>query len=208
MKQLLFISAALLAVSIQTIFAQDASQDGFIPLFDGKTLDGWERVGGDDTSKWAVENGAMVSGGKASMLVYTKGPYKNFRYRTEVKINDKGNSGLYFRTTRKPTFSDGHEAQINSSHGDPIRTGSLYNFCHVYKRLVEPDTWFKYEIECKDTVWRSKPITQIKVIVNGDELYQYHDFAKTWGEGYFAFQHHDPGSIVQIRKVELKVLPD
>ena len=80
------------------------------------------------------------------MLVCTKGPYKNFRYRAEVKISDKGNSGLYFRTTRKSTFSDGYEAQIDSTHRDPIRTGSLYGFCHVYKRLVEPDTWFTYEI--------------------------------------------------------------
>ena len=103
-------------------------------LFDGKTMDGWEKVG-NEKSVWEVKDGALCGSGPASMLVCTKGPYKNFRYRAEVKINDKGNSGLYFRTTRKPGFSNGYEAQIDSTHRDPIRTGSLYGMCHVYKRL-------------------------------------------------------------------------
>ena len=185
----------------------DADEPAFTSLFDGKTLDGWERVG-NEQSIWEVKDGAMTATGPASMLVCTKGPYKNFRYRAEVKISDGGNSGLYFRTTRKPTFSDGYEAQIDSTHKDPIRTGSLYGFCHVYKRLVEPDTWFNYEIQARDDVWRGRQVTKIKITVNGDELYEYFDFDQTWKDGYFAFQHHDPGSKVMIRKVEVLPLED
>ena len=187
--------------------AADPASEAFVPLFDGKTLDGWEKVGKED-SVWEVKDGAICGSGSASMLVCTKGPYKNFRYRAEVKINDKGNSGMYFRTTRKPVFSDGYEAQIDSTHSDPIRTGSLYNFCHVHRRLVEPDAWFTYELQVRDDVWRGKPVTKIKVTVNGDELYEYHDFALSWKDGYFAFQQHDPGSKVAIRKVEVLVLED
>lgn len=187
--------------------AADPASEAFVPLFDGKTLDGWEKVGKED-SVWEVKDGAICGFGSASMLVCTKGPYKNFRYRAEVKINDKGNSGMYFRTTRKPVFSDGYEAQIDSTHSDPIRTGSLYNFCHVHRRLVEPDAWFTYELQVRDDVWRGKPVTKIKVTVNGDELYEYHDFALSWKDGYFAFQQHDPGSKVAIRKVEVLVLED
>jgi hypothetical protein len=183
-----------------------AEEKDWVALFDGKTMDGWEKVG-NDKSVWEVSEGALCGSGPASMLVCTKGPYKNFRYRAEIKINDKGNSGLYFRTTRKPTFSDGYEAQIDSTHRDPIRTGSLYGLCHVYKRLVEPDTWFKYEIEVRDDVWRSKPVTRIKVTVDGNELYEYLDFAQTFKAGHFAFQQHDPGSKVCIRKVEVMELP-
>ena len=46
------------------------------------------------------------------MLFSPKGEYKNFRVRAEIKINDKGNSGLYFRTAKKPSFTDGYEAQV------------------------------------------------------------------------------------------------
>jgi len=176
-------------------------------LFDGASLDGWETVG-KEGSVWEVKDGAMTGSGPASMLVCTKGPYKNFRYRAEVKISDGGNSGLYFRTTRKPTFSDGYEAQIDSTHRDPIRTGSLYGFCHVYKQVVKPDTWFTYEIEVRDDVWRGREMTRIKITVDGDELYEYMDFAKTFKDGHFAFQHHDPESRVSIRKVEVSPLAD
>ena len=183
-----------------------AKAEEWVSLFDGKTMAGWERVG-NDKSVWEVDDGALSGSGPASMLVSTKGPYKNFRFRAEVKINDKGNSGLYFRATRKPGFADGYEAQIDSTHRDPIRTGSLYGMCHVYKRLVDPDTWFIYEIEVRDDVWRGRDITRIKITVDGDELYEYLDFALTFKEGHFAFQHHDPGSKVSIRKVEVMELP-
>jgi hypothetical protein len=182
------------------------AEEKWVPLFDGKSLDGWERVG-NDKSVWEVKDGEIQGSGQASMLVNTTGPYKNFRYRAEIKINDKGNSGLYFRTTRKPGFTDGYEAQIDSTHRDPIRTGSLYGMCHVYKRLVEPDAWFTYEIAVVDDVWRGRPVTKIKITVNGDELYEYFDFEKTFKEGHFAFQQHDPGSKVSIRKVEVMELP-
>jgi len=179
--------------------ATNAQDDKWVSLFDGKTLEGWEKVG-NEKSMWEVKDGALCGSGPASMLVSTQGPYQNFRYRAEVKINDGGNSGLYFRTTRKPGFSDGYEAQIDSTHRDPIRTGSLYGLCHVYTRLVEPDTWFNYEVEVRDDVWRGKPVTRIKITVNDNELYEYLDFTQAFKSGHFAFQQHDPGSKVCIRK--------
>lgn len=184
-----------------------AQEEKWISLFDGKTLDGWEKIG-DQKSVWEVADGAINGSGPASMLVNTTGPYKNFRYRAEIKINDKGNSGLYFRTTRKPGFTDGYEAQIDSTHTDPIRTGSLYGFCHVYKQHVKPDTWFKYELEVRDDVWRGREMTRIKITVDGNELFEYLDFDKTFKTGHFAFQQHDPGSRVSIKNVEVLPLAD
>jgi hypothetical protein len=190
----------------------DAQQAGdkdskWVSLFDGKTMDGWEKVGKED-SHWEVIDKALAGSGTQSMLVCTTGPYKNFRYRVEVKINDGGNSGVYFRTTRRPGFSDGYEAQVDSTHKDPIRTGSIYGLCHVYKQHVKPDTWFTYEIEVRDDVWRGRDMTRIKVTIDGNELYEYLDFDKTFGEGHFAFQQHDPGSKVSIRKIEVMRLAD
>ncbi len=203
----LFTCVLLGAFAILAPNKVQAQDSKWVSLFDGKTMDGWEKVGKAD-SKWEVADGALAGSGAASMLVCTKGPYRNFKYRAEVKINDKGNSGLYFRCTRNPGFSDGYEAQIDSTHSDPIRTGSLYGMCHVYKRLVEPDAWFKYELEVRDDIWRGKAMTRIKISVNGDELFEYLDFATTFKEGHFAFQQHDPGSKVLIRKVEVMKLPE
>ncbi|QDV12320.1 hypothetical protein CA51_22020 [Rosistilla oblonga] len=203
------IFAALCSTVAVTAEENKSSGDeaAWISLFDGKSMEGWEKVGSDG-SKWEVKEGAIWGSGTPSMLVNTTGPYKNFRYRAEVKINDGGNSGLYFRTTRRPGFSDGYEAQIDSTHTDPIRTGSLYGFCHVYPQLVKPGTWFTYEIEVRDDVWRGREMTRIKITVDGNELYEYLDFEKTYGPGHFAFQQHDPGSTVAIRQAEVQPLAD
>lgn len=195
----------LIASMIMSTGFTAAEEDKWIALFDGKTLNGWEKVGSEE-SKWAVIDGALTGTGTPSMLVCTKGPFKNFRYRAEVRINDGGNSGLYFRTSRNPTFKDGYEAQIDSTHKDPIRTGSLYGFLNIYKDLVQPNEWFTYELEVRDDQWRRRDLTRIRVIVNGDELYEYLDFSKAFTEGHFAFQQHDPGSVVNIRKVEVMPL--
>lgn len=197
-------AAMICLLSISLAMADDAP---WISLFDGKSLEGWEKVG-QEASVWEVKEGVLCGSGPASMLVCTKGPYKNFRYRAEIKINDGGNSGLYFRTTPKPAFTDGYEAQIDSTHKDPIRTGSLYGMCHVYQQLVKPDTWFSYELEVRDDIWRGRKMTRIKVTVDKNELYEHLDFALTFKEGHFAFQQHDPGSRVEIRKVEVLPLAD
>lgn len=197
---------SLLLIALVGVDARAVGEE-WTSLFDGKTMDGWEKVGNPE-SVWEVRDGALCGSGPPSMLVSTKGPYKDFRYRAEIKINDGGNSGLYFRTTRKPGFSDGYEAQIDSTHSDPIRTGSIYGMSHVYKRLVEPDTWFEYEIEVRDDVWRGRKVTRIKVTVDGDELYEYLDFALTFKEGHFAYQQHDPKSKVCIRRVEVMPLDE
>ncbi len=190
-----------------TSTADASTEAGWVSLFDGATMEGWEKVGKED-SHWEVKDNALCGSGTQSMLVCTEGPYKNFRYRAEIKINDGGNSGMYFRTTRRPGFMDGYEAQVDSTHTDPIRTGSLYGFCHVYKQHVKPDTWFTYELEVRDDVWRGREMTRIKITIDGNELYEYLDFAKTYGEGHFAFQQHDPGSKVSIRRVEVMPLAD
>lgn len=182
-----------------------AAEPEWVSLFDGKTLDGWKIVGREGT-KWEIKDGIIVSGGDISMLTTTTGPYQNFSYRAEVKINEGGNSGLYFRTKDEPGFLDGYEAQIDSNHTDPIRTGSLYGMCHVYKDIVAPDTWFTYQIDVKDDNWRGRDMTRIRISINGEELYEYLDFEKTYPAGQFAFQQHDPKSSVSIRKVEVKVM--
>ena len=198
------LSVLAISVAASGTFLSAADPE-WVSLFDGKSLDGWEKVG-NDKSVWEVSEGSINGSGAASMLVCTKGPYKNFRYRAEIKINDGGNSGLYFRTTRKPGFSDGYEAQIDSTHSDPIRTGSLYGQCHVYQEHVKPDIWFTYEIEVRDNVWRGRKNTRIKVTIDDNELYEYLDFELLFKEGHFAYQQHDPGSKVSIRNVEVMPL--
>lgn len=199
----LIFSAALSA----TAMAQEGT---WVSLFDGKSIDGWTvlELGKEkEMSHWVVKDGLIEGSGLQSMLFSPRGDYKNFRYRAELKINDGGNSGMYFRTPKEATFSKGYEVQVNSTHRDPIKTGSVYTFVHLYKQVVPPDTFFTQEIEAVDKLYRGKMVTHIKVSVNGEVLFEFLDHSRAWQEGHFAFQQHDPGSKVTIRKVEVMELP-
>ncbi len=208
------LSAWLVFSLIATAFvstATAADEAGWVSLFDGKSLDGWESLPlpNQPPSKWEVIDGTIVGTGGASMLFSPKGEYTNFKFRAELKINDKGNSGMYFRTPKANSFSGGYEVQVNSTHKDPIRTGSLYTFVHLFddSNPPKPDTFFTQEVEVKDVNFRGKMVTQVTVRVDGKVLYTMNDFAQTSKVGYFAFQQHDPGSQVTIRKVEVMELP-
>jgi hypothetical protein len=187
-----------------------AAEGEWVSLFDGKSLEGWTalELKGKGTSLWEVKDGTIQGSGEPSMLFSPKGHYKNFRYRVELKINDHGNSGMYIRTPKEATFTKGYEIQVNSTHGDPIKTGSVYTFVHIFKQLVPPDTFFTQEVEAVDKNYRGKIVTAIKVKVNDELLYEFLDHDRNWTTGHFAFQQHDPGSRVTIRKVEVMELPD
>lgn len=199
---------ALGLVVAVTACAQEKKGE-WVSLFDGQTMSGWTmlELGAKGSSKWEVTDGMLVGTGNPSMLFSPKGEYKNFRYRAEIRINDKGNSGMYIRTPKEATFTKGYEIQINSTHSDPIKTGSIYTFVHVYKQLVKPGTWFTQEVEVVDKNYRGKVLPHIKVSVNGDVLYEFLDHTSAFHVGHFAFQQHDPGSKVEIRKVEVMELP-
>jgi len=199
---------ALSLVGFSRMTSAVEPEAGYTSLFDGKTLSGWEIVPlGGQTSHWEVKDGILEGSGGQSMLFSPKGDYKNFKFRAELKINDKGNSGMYVRSAKKASFTDGHEIQVNSTHADPIKTGSLYTLVHLAKSPVGPDTYFTQEVEVADINYRGKMVTRFRVSVNGERLYEYLDHNRLFKEGHFAFQQHDPGSKVSIRKIEVMELP-
>ncbi len=185
------------------------AEEGWVSLFDGKTMSGWEflKLDPKGDSDWKVKDGALVGTGSASMIYSPKGEYKNFKVRAELKVNDKGNSGFYFRARKEPSFTVGYESQVNATHADPIRTGSIYTFVHLFDTPIKPDEYYTQEIEVIDKEYRGKIVSQITVSVNGKILFTFLDHDRTHQAGHIAFQQHDPGSTVSIRKVEIMELP-
>ena len=184
-------------------------KEAWVQLFNGKDLTGW-KVYPKGLGKWKVEDGAIVGSGNASHLFSERGDYKNFRFRIEAKINDKGNSGQYVRTKFEKGFPTGFEAQINATHGDPVKTGSLYpdgrqaDMKKVKSNIVlkaphKPDEWFTQEVVCVGA--------KITILVNGKQTVEWTDPKYRFKQGHFAIQQHDPGSVVHVRKVEVIELP-
>lgn len=219
------------ALAIPLTAAADSSDSGWVQLFNGKDLTGWKihdkpsgsiievvkiekegkvigydgKLKGDKTTHlWRVEDGKLIGSGPPSHLFSERGDYVNFHYRVEAMINDKGNSGQYFRTEFGPNFPKGYEAQINATHTDKIRTGSLY-LPNVKEVLVLNDAphkageFFTQEVICMDDT--------ITIIVNGKKTVDnWKDPMARYKKGHFALQGHDPGTVVTFKKIEVKEL--
>jgi len=192
------------------VAGEKKADDGWVQLFNGKDLTGW-KTHPDDKAKWEVVDGTIVGSGPAGHLFSKRGDYENFHFRIEAKINDKGNSGQYFRATYAKAFPPGYEAQINSTHGDPIRSGSLYpdgrdrysdeekKMMIVRDQLVKPDEWLTQEVIADGN--------HIVIKLNGKTTVDFVDKRNRHTKGHFAFQQHNDGSVVTIRKAEVKELP-
>ena len=135
--------ALVLAATALALSARHKADD-WIPMFDGSSLDGWKA--NEHPESWTVKNGAITGDGPASHLFWMKEKCVNCEFKAEVKINHGGNSGMYFRTAFGPGFPKGYEAQVDNTHADPVRTGSLYNFVKVFEQLIPDDTWWTQHI--------------------------------------------------------------
>ena len=231
---------ALLAVALPAVLpaADDKKDDGWVPLFNGKDFTGWkipEPPSGDfkavkgtknddgkviafvgvkkddkEVTLWRIKDGTIVGGGPASHI-FTELEAEDCHFRVEAMINDKGNSGMYFRTKFGPGFPAGYEAQINATGGDAIKTGSLYPDGRTklkdHKKEIaavmntaghKPDEFFTQEVIAEGA--------HIQIVVNGKKTLDWTDPDATFKKGHFALQGHDPGSVMTFRKVEYKPL--
>ena len=195
--------------------APQPDEDGWYSLFNGKDLTGWKKAQeNEDTIK--VADGEIVIKGERCHLFYD-GPvndanFKNFEWKCEVLTKPHANSGMYFHTRyqRRGFPSTGIEVQVNNSHSDPIRTGSLYGAKNIMNDSPAKDNeWFTQHV-----IVEGRKVT-VKVndkVVNEfeeqDPPQRRRGFERNiLGSGTFALQGHDPGSEVHYRKIMVKPLP-
>ena len=187
--------------------------DEWVSLFDGKTLNGWKV--GANASAFKVENGCIVVNGNVSHLYYDgevqQHQFKNFEFKAEVMTTTGSNSGIYFHTQyqEKDWPKKGYEVQVNNSHTDWRRTGSLWAIQDVKETYAKDNEWFTLHITVK-----GKHIT---VAINDKKVVDYtepENVQRVEGmkdriisSGTFALQGHDPKSKVYYRNIKVKVLP-
>lgn len=210
MKNLLMICLTVAVVSLP-IIAQE-SENGWTSLFDGQTLNGWKFS--EDEGTFSVKNGEIVVHGKRSHLYYVgdvnNGTWTNFEFKADVKTEPGSNSGIYFHTEFQqdgwPT--KGYEVQVNNSHSDWRRSGSLYNIIDLKESQAKDNEWFTEHIIVKDN--------KISVYVNGVHVYDYTEPenvqykgapGRKISSGTFCLQGHDPKSVIYFKNIMVKSLP-
>lgn len=202
---------ALFLSSAALLTAQD--EDGFHELLNGKDLTGWKVNENPDSFK--VVDGELVALGERSHLFYVGSvggaKFTDFEAKLVILTKPSANAGFYFHTE----FQDegwpkkGYEAQINATHKDPKKTGSLYAVENVMDIAPHKDNeWFEYHIIVKGS--------RIIIKVNGETTVDYTEpeggpviegpFDRKLSSGTIAIQCHDPGSEVHFKSIKVKPL--
>jgi hypothetical protein len=198
-------------------FREDAD---WIPLFDGRTLDGWKA--NENKSSFRVRDGQIVADGPPAHLFYTgkarNADFKNFELKAEVMARPGAESGVYFHTgfQARGWPEKGFEVLINNTYPgegtyrERKKTGSLYGIRNVYKAFANDNEWFQLHL-----LVRPK---QVQVWLNGMLLVDYVEpdppvregnvGGRVLDRGTFALECHDPHSQVFFRNILLKPLPD
>jgi hypothetical protein len=188
----------IVAVLALAATASAADKGGkWVKMFDGKSLDGWKAS--EKPEQWEVKDGAIHAHGERSHLFWMKEVCENCEFKATVKINKNGNSGMFFRAEFMTGWPKGYEAQVNTSHKDPIKTGSLYNIVNVLEQLVPDDTWFTQHIIADGN--------HIVIKVNDKIAVDHIDEKNTYMKGYLALQQHDPGSFPMYKDIMYRKLP-
>jgi len=197
----MFLAAGLLIAS--------TTDDVWIPLFDGETLNGWNAS--ENPESFWVEDGKIVVDGPRGHLFYegpvaNGGDFLNFELKADVYTYPNANSGIFFHTQYQEEGwpQHGYEAQVNATHRDPRKTGSLYAVKDVMDVAPHEDhEWFDYYIKVDGK--------EILFKVDGETVMEFTEPEDREGtirlsRGTIALQAHDPDSRIYFKNIEVRLL--
>ncbi len=179
-----------------------AADGGWITLFDGTSLDGWEMAG---PGRFVLTgDGTMVSEGGMGLFYYGERSFRNFALELEWRAeSDSANSGIFVRFPDKTTdpwyaVENGYELQIYDK-GDPAHgTGAVYDQSGFFRQAAKPPgEWNTYRVEVTGQ--------RYQIYVNGEKVNDF--FGDRGREGYVGLQNHDDDSKVWFRNVRIRPLP-
>ncbi len=188
---LLALFAGSLCGQVNTLTDAEAA-DGWILLFDGKTMFGWTPEGG---AQWRLTDGAIAASGAEAGWLRSNSQFADYILKVEFKTGPDGNSGIFLRSAQRGAPAEtGYELQIwNKSPNFP--TGSLVNHVLAEGAAFTPNEWNSYEVHVQGG--------QYRVILNGKEVLNAHA-AKTLS-GYVGLQYNID-SPIEFRNIKLKPL--
>ncbi|MGN6211385.1 3-keto-disaccharide hydrolase [Parafilimonas sp.] len=199
---------------IMFLFNLHVHAQSWVSLFDGKSLNGWKV--GDNASTFSVDSGRIKVNGKTAHLFY-EGPvnnhnFKNFEFKADVMTRAHSNSGIYFHTQFQQGGwpEKGYEVQVNNSHTDWRRTGSLYGIDDVKEVIAPDDVWFTeyIKVQGKHIIIKINDKTVVDYTEPDNIEKPANGIGRFLSNGTFALQGHDPGSTVYFKNIMVKPLAD
>jgi hypothetical protein len=175
------------------------TEDGFVQIFDGKTLGNWE----GDTTYWSVSNGNLVGQIRPetllktnSFIIWRGGETKDFELKTEFRITENGNSGINYRSeklTDIPNALRGYQADIDGKNNytgqnyeERGRTTLAYRGEKVMvSSQANPDEEGSLRANVKSNAWTMRDVTgtlgsrdSLKALIKSNDWNTCHIIAK------------------------------
>ncbi|MEV6834041.1 ThuA domain-containing protein [Streptomyces sp. NPDC051133] len=183
-------------------------ENGYRPLFDGTSLDGWRQAGPGGFT--LSDDGTLTSTGGLGLLWYTPSGFGSYSLKLDWKAAGDDNSGVFvgFPPSDDPwsAVDHGYEIQIDATDVPEKTTGSVYGVqsADLKKRdraLNPPGEWNTYEIRVEGE--------RLRVWLNGVKINDFTntDPARSLRDGHIGIQNHGTGDEVSFRDVRIKELP-
>lgn len=209
-----FIYCCTIACCLSFSIATNNSTHEWVSLFNGISLSNWKV--GANAGTFKVENGMIVVNGVTAHLFYDgevlQHNFKNFEFKADVMTIPGSNSGIYFHTAYQESGwpSKGYEVQVNNSHTDWRRTGSLYGIQDVKEVFVKDNEWFTEHIivNGKRVIIKINDKTVVDYTEPDNVKREAGDERRVISSGTFALQGHDPNSKVYFKNIMVKPLED
>jgi len=167
-------------------------EEGWISLFDQKSLFGWKPT---SDAVWKVENGEIRIDSGQPGLLRTTSQFDDFELIVEFKANQGTNSGIFFRTSPKPNNVNRDCYELNIAPlENPFPTGSLVGRKKC-EPTVTPNQWHRFHVTANGP--------NIKVKIDGQEVLNYFDPTPI-GRGYIGLQLNQ--GAIAFRNIALKPL--
>ena len=202
----------LFASMIVLSFKSDEAKKKWTSLFDGKTFTGWKV--GANAECFKIENGMIVVNGNVSHLYYDgtiqNHSFKNFEFKADVMTTPGSNSGIYFHTIYQESSwpKRGYEVQVNNSHTDWRRSGSLWAIQDVKETYAKDDEWFTMyiKVQGKRVIVKINDKQVVDYTEPGDVKREENMAGRVLSAGTFALQGHDPKSKVYYKNIQVRPL--
>jgi hypothetical protein len=219
MKRVIAVCAASAAIGLAAVApaarqAAPQTEAGFTSLFNGVDTTGW-KVSGNPAAFTIVDGAIQANGAPNAAHIFYDGPvqnhaFTNFHLKLDVMAKNRSNGGIYICTEFQETGfpQKGFEIQLNNSHTDRVRTGSIYHVLDSTYIPAKDDEWFPMEIMVQGSVVTTtvKGRKTAEWTQPADWVTNYDHSARRIGPGTIAFQAHDPNSFTYYKNIRIKPL--
>ncbi|MCG8450288.1 MAG: DUF1080 domain-containing protein [Pirellulales bacterium] len=203
MKSKFLAACFMVLLASTTSLVAEESESGWIKMFDGETLNGWKA--NENPDQWTVVDGAIKTPPGRSHLFYVAQSFTDFEFKAQVKTTPGSNSGLFFHTKWQEEGwpAHGYESQVNQTHRDSIRSGSIYHVIKLYDSPAKDNQWYEHRIAVRGK--------NIRIHVNGKLVIDFTEPEGVTGtrrlsSGHIALQGHDPKSVVYFKDLQIRPL--